>query len=363
MAGDAVESEEIRRFEEQYRSNPDSLVFARLADAHRKGGDPERGLSILAEGIRRHPDYPSAYIVRARCLIDLDRPAEAEASLRRVLELDGQNLVAMRGLASLAEKRGDPVEAVHWFEQIASLDPMNAEAEVALERLRRSLPRTPPGLEPLPAPREEWWSSPAFQIEDAEAGEAGGKGETPPAAGPEEPDVSEEEAEEPGVAEPRPLPGAAEEPAPPTSGGEAWWFEDPGDTEAAEDGDLLTRTMAELYARQGLTDEAAAIYRELLRDRPEDEELRHALERLEGGAEDEEDGAIVGASDEAVKAVKAEEAVKVEEVEVAEKPPVETAADAPEERPASADPYASHPVPAGAGDGEVFRAWLRRLAE
>ena len=162
-----VDSEEIRRFEEQYRSNPDSLVFARLADAHRKAGDPDRGLAILREGIRRHPDYPSAHIVRARCLVDLERPAEAEASLRRALELDGRNLVAMRGLASLADRRGDPAEAVHWYEQIAVLDPMNAEAEVALERLRGSLPRTPPGMEPLPAPREEWWSSPVFQIEDA----------------------------------------------------------------------------------------------------------------------------------------------------------------------------------------------------
>jgi hypothetical protein len=40
--------------------------------------------------------------------------------------------------------------------------------------------------------------------------------------------------------------------------------------------------MAELYARQGLIDEAEAIYRELLRDRPDDATLRDGLDAVLG---------------------------------------------------------------------------------
>jgi len=40
--------------------------------------------------------------------------------------------------------------------------------------------------------------------------------------------------------------------------------------------------MAELYARQGLVDEAEAIYRELLIDRPDDESLRAGLDAVLG---------------------------------------------------------------------------------
>jgi hypothetical protein len=40
--------------------------------------------------------------------------------------------------------------------------------------------------------------------------------------------------------------------------------------------------MAELYARQGLIDEAEAIYRELMRDRPDDETLRDGLDAVLG---------------------------------------------------------------------------------
>jgi tetratricopeptide (TPR) repeat protein len=345
MVSESNGNEEIGRFEAQYRRNPDSLVFARLADAYRKAGDPERGLSLLADGIGRHPDYPSAHIVRARCLVDLDRLAAAEASLRRVIELDGQNLVAMQGLAGLAERRDDAVEAVRWYEQIAALDPMNIEAEAALARLRPTPPPTA-SMEPLPAPTEEWWSSPAFQIES----EAEVPAEEPPQ------DVAEEVTGAVGA----PEGPAAEDP------GTAWWFEDPGDDEPADDGDLLTRTMADLYIRQGLLDEAAAIYRELLTDRPDDEELRRALHDLERRT----DGADAGANSEDVSkgdVDAASESAAASESD-AEPEPIRpesalSAGDGPASSRAPTDPFATHPVPPTAGTGAVFGDWLRRLAE
>lgn len=353
MASDSNGRDEIGRFEAQYRENPDSLVFARLADACRKNGDPERALSILADGIGRHPDYPSAHIVRARCLVDLDRLADAEASLRRAVELDGQNLVAIQGLANLAERRDDPIEAVRWYEQIAALDPMNVEAAAALARLRPTPPPPSSGLEPLPAPSEEWWSSPAFQIEEEDDAMPPGPAELAAVAEPESPARDES--------------------------GTAWWFEDPGEDEPADDGDLLTRTMAELYTKQGLLDEAAAIYRELLTDRPEDEGLRRALveleQRLDGApdepANDHEPGdeadepADEGPSPEAAHPVA--EAVEVVDA-VDEADEVETASPAAEGSEADVfhsdvDPFATHPVPATSGRGEVLDDWLRRLAE
>lgn len=352
MGPDSTGSDEIQRFEEQFQRKPDSLVFARLADACRKAGDPERALSILQKGIQRHPDYASAHIIRARALNDLDRRAEAEASLRRVLELDAQNLVAMRGLAGLAERRGDPVEAVHWFEQIVAHDPANDEAAGALERLRRSLPETPPGLEPLPAPREEWWSSPAFEIVDEDRAE--GPETSEESERPQEPD---EPVREPGSA-------SADEPPEPTDGrgGGAWWFEDPTGSEPADDdGDLLTRTMAELYIKQGLVDEAAAIYRELLADRPDDEQLRRALDELEAERDEdpEADEEAVPATDEVATDPEAEGATPTETESAG---PASNPAIEPEPSAAMpADPYASHPIPATAGESAPFRGWIRRL--
>lgn len=472
MAPGSADNEEIQRFEEQYRRNPDSLVFARLADAWRKAGDPEKALDLLRDGIRKHPDYPTAHLVRARALTDLERPADAEESLRRVLELDGQNLVAMRDLAVLAEERGDPLEAVHWYEQIDVLDPGNPEAAEALERLRGSIPRTPPGMEPLPAPREEWWSSPTFEISDAEPA---GEPEPEPGAAPEpepeaavEPEASAEAEQEP---EPEPSAGAApveltaddlrptwsdpdvvleadaaaeldelaaeldaimaadrvlddedtqeeapaEEPEPaveeaaaeseaaapdeaspeeapdarPAAKSTAWWFEDPADADgddSEEDGDLLTRTMADLYVKQGLLDDAAAIYRELLADRPDDDELRRALEdverRLSGPpstasepepGEPAEAGAVfpgesgpaepeTSAGEREAAAGEPEPATESAETMTEPVAPVSEAS-APAAEASVADPYATHPAPARVGTSEYFRQWLGRLSE
>lgn len=385
MTSDSNGSDEIGRFEAQYRENPDSLVFARLADACRKNGDPERALSILADGIRRHPDYPSAHIVRARCLVDLDRLADAEASLRRVIELDGQSLVAIQGLANLAERRDDPEEAVRWYEQIAILDPMNVEATGALERLRPTPPPPSSGLEPLPATSEEWWSSPDFQIEEEDAA-------TPPehiepviesVVEPAVEPPSEDPVDELPDGEPPaddPLSAVAEElievtaePENPAreEAGVAWWFEDPGEDESDEDGDLLTRTMAELYTKQGLLDEAAAIYRELLTDRPDDEGLHRALDEVEQRL-DAPDGEPADDDHEPVGEERSEgtpagvEGVDVVATKDPTKDPTKdetkTAGETAAVRPDS-DAFATHPIPPTSGTGEVLSDWLQRLAE
>lgn len=297
MNPDPLDNEEIRRFEEQYRRMPDSLVFARLADAYRKAGDPNRALEILEAGISRHREYASAHIVRARACLDLERTGAAEESFLRVLELDNANLVAMRGLAALARERGDLASARLWFQRISGLDPeKSAEPDVA-EPDDVPAASLPPEPEPLPRTEEEWWT----------------------------PDA------EPAVEKAEPTPGG---PA------GAWWFEDPAEGGSAEDGDLLTRTMAELYEKQGLFEEAAAIYAELLSDRPDDDELRAALAQLETRLE------------------------TVPEAAIHAEP---TAAEPPFEAKPLAEPAAgSHVVAqreATSGRSEVFLAWLRKLAE
>jgi len=156
--------------------------------------------------------------------MDMERPGAAEQSFLRAIDLDASNLVAMRGLASLARERGDEAGARFWFQRISGLEPAGTATPAAPD------PRSAP--DELPPPAEAWWT----------------------------PDEPEEEAADPS---------------------EAWWFEDPSEARSAEDGDLLTRTMAELYEKQGLIGEAVAIYRELLEDRPDDADLVAALERAE----------------------------------------------------------------------------------
>lgn len=285
MGPDSPASEEIRRFEEQYRRQPESLVFARLADAYRKAGQPEKALAILEEGLLRHPDYPSGHIVRARALRDMGKMDETLESFRQVLELDAANLVAIRELAGLADERGDTGEARHWYERLGQIDPSDLDVRQRLRDLDAAALETD-GVESVgtdPVEREG---------EGTESGESADAAEGPSAwwddsavsapaheghAGSDTPDElrrPEDDAVEAILNGEVPQTVRAED---------TWWYEEAPqgeEPEPSKDADLLTRTMADLYAEQGLHREAAEIYEELLNDSPGDPELLTRLEAL-----------------------------------------------------------------------------------
>lgn len=217
MQSDHIEASQIRKFERQYEENPESFVFARLADAHRKAGNPERALEILERGLQRHAEYMSAHIVRARCLTDLGRERTAVEAWSRVLELDPQNLVALRALAELAIAAGDRALARTWAERLLHVDPLNEEAA---RLVAETAPDIPAGaddetVEGIP-------DRPGSRASDAPAAEAG----------------------------------------------------QPGTSRHAG---MITETMADLYVRQGLYEEAAYIYWELVKRQPANPSLRERL--------------------------------------------------------------------------------------
>lgn len=213
---------DIERFEAEYAKRPDGLVFARLADAYRKTGDPERALALLHAGLERHPNYFSALIVQGKAYRDLEQNGEADGAFRRVLQLDAENLVALQALAELARDRGDLDEAASWYERLVQVDPLNEDAARAFRELAE----------------RDMRDATAVIARDLESPEPVGTPSEDVESGPETDDADE----------------------------------------VRHDPDLLTQTMAELYASQGLFEEAEAVYLELLKFRPGDPLL---LERLE----------------------------------------------------------------------------------
>lgn len=286
MGPDSQTSDEIRRFEEQVRDQPDSLVFARLADAYRKAGQPKRALAVLEDGLIRHPDYPSGHIVRARALRDMGKVDESLEAFRRVLELDAANLVAIRELAGLADERGDADEARHWYERLSHVDPTNLEVRQRLRELEATAAE-PEEAAPIQSGveaegPEAWWDDSAVSIPmDGLVVDGlvmdGEREDVPEAAAPAAPE--DEKRPEDEVVEAI-LNGAV----PQTVRAEdTWWYEEEPDgtePEPSKDADLLTRTMADLYAEQGLHREAAEIYEELLKDSPDDPDLLARLESV-----------------------------------------------------------------------------------
>lgn len=137
MAPDSALADQIRRYRAECARNPESLAFARLADAYRKAGEPERALELLERGLRRHPRYLSGHVVRARTLLDLGRGEEGLEAFGRVLELDPRNLVALRGTGRLARELGRLEQATAAYRRLRDLDPLDDEVGERLAEVER----------------------------------------------------------------------------------------------------------------------------------------------------------------------------------------------------------------------------------
>jgi len=129
-------SSEIDKLRARYNENPKGRNFAPLADAYRKARQLDEAIALCHEGLQHHPDYVSAHIVLGRCLIDKKDDVAAETSFRRVLELDPENIIALKMLSDIAMRSGRPHEAVDWLTRLLQVDPMNGEAAEALSLAR-----------------------------------------------------------------------------------------------------------------------------------------------------------------------------------------------------------------------------------
>jgi tetratricopeptide (TPR) repeat protein len=326
---------QLQSLEKSYAGNP-GRFFVPYAGLLREAGSPAQAEEILRENLKRFPGL-SAHVLLGRCLADRGAHEEAANEFQYVLSIDAQNLIALRTLAEMAATTGRRDEAQRWYRDLLSVDPMNGDARAALARLDQAAPDAGSADHPLGGP--DGWPG---------AGEASGS-VTADAAGPVEADWGDLELQGSGDdGEPAPGPsvefdafgfggveltgrGIGEG----TSGGEPDGngpaddrgaertstdedghfalldFSPEADAEAgtdprsgAEELDLepaeldpgeamVTETMAELYASQGLLERAAEVYRELIRRRGEEPALcdrLDTLERLLDPGDDDGDG-------------------------------------------------------------------------
>lgn len=144
---------EIEKLEARYNENPDGRFFAPLADAYRKSGQVDLALKILSDNLAKHPDYLSAHIVLGRCHLAKKDDTAALATFRNVLELDRENIIALKALAEIEERIGQTDGARRWLMRLLVVDPMNAEADADLTRLGGALPEegAAPAAEAEPA--------------------------------------------------------------------------------------------------------------------------------------------------------------------------------------------------------------------
>ena len=97
VAGDETQLEAaIKRAEERLAREPDSLVFAQLADLYRKGGRTGDAILCCREGLRRWPHYTTARLILAKTLVAEGQLDAALAELGAILQTSPKDVQCHR---------------------------------------------------------------------------------------------------------------------------------------------------------------------------------------------------------------------------------------------------------------------------
>jgi tetratricopeptide (TPR) repeat protein len=98
--------EELRR---RLREDPASIVFAQLAEEHRRAGNHDEAIRVCRAGLEQHPFYVSARVTLGRALMAAERYDEALDEFEEALTSAPDNLIALKGREEAREKRALPI--------------------------------------------------------------------------------------------------------------------------------------------------------------------------------------------------------------------------------------------------------------
>jgi predicted regulator of Ras-like GTPase activity (Roadblock/LC7/MglB family) len=113
--------------------DPNSQIFAALAEAYRKRGDLDKAFRICQNGLKTHPSYGSAHIVMAKINLDRGLYDWAEAEVGKAVEIDGRSRAIDLLLAEIYIYKGQFDDAVKLLATLHRSDPDNRQIKKLLD--------------------------------------------------------------------------------------------------------------------------------------------------------------------------------------------------------------------------------------
>lgn len=265
-------NERLNELRRRLEDDPQSPIFVQLAEEYRRLGQSEQGLKVLEEGLRRNPNYLSAQVAHARCLLDLDRASLAVPALEGVLAKDPAQLVARKLLVEALVRQSQAMRARRELDLYITLNPSDPEIETLRTRIDDlQLADLVPPKRLVPAPAETAPSVAERLVHPL------------PVSAPDRSEIVAAVEPFPGLRGPASV--AAHLRALAAEGIFSWADAVEEEEEApalppAAAVPEVTATLGQLYLSQGHTGEAEGIFRAVLADDPDNLPARQGLERL-----------------------------------------------------------------------------------
>ncbi|HYK03027.1 MAG TPA: tetratricopeptide repeat protein [Thermoanaerobaculia bacterium] len=195
MAQPAI-NPKIEELRFRLKTDPKSRLFYQLAEELRRAGQFAEAEGVLRTGLLSYPTYLAAWVSLGRVLREQKNDASAVEALSKALQLDPGNVVAARLLADAYAALGEKLEAIKKYKLVQALLPAaDEELRGVIEQLDREL-GPPPAIAPPAADVPAFEEAPKAAAPEAPESQASA-GEAPvaPQETPEpepEPSVFEE---------------------------------------------------------------------------------------------------------------------------------------------------------------------------
>lgn len=122
-------SAEIGKYLDILAKDPNSRVFAPLAEAYRKAGFFDDAVETALEGLKVHPNYLGGRVALGRAYFEKKQYAEAAAEMQKVVKSAPDNIIAHKVLGQIAYGQSDLRAAEKAFKMVLLLDPRDQEAQ------------------------------------------------------------------------------------------------------------------------------------------------------------------------------------------------------------------------------------------
>ena len=132
-----IEDPRVLELRRRVQADPASIVFAELAEECRRAGDNDEAVALCRAGLLHHPDHLSARVTLGRALIELNQLDQAFTELTFVLDAMPGDLVAIRALAEIYQRRGMMSEALVHYRRALQLAQHDSEPCRAVDAMHQ----------------------------------------------------------------------------------------------------------------------------------------------------------------------------------------------------------------------------------
>ncbi|MDO9182038.1 MAG: tetratricopeptide repeat protein [Bacteriovorax sp.] len=127
------------KYQSDFEKNPNSRVFAPLAETYRKLGMTDKAMEILSHGIRVHPAYLMGYLGLAFCYYDLKQFNLAYSTMKPLVESNRDNLRLLKLFSDVCLELEKKEEALETLKYLLFINPRDKEIAELVLRVEREV--------------------------------------------------------------------------------------------------------------------------------------------------------------------------------------------------------------------------------